>query len=136
MIKADKIVEAFISKLKANNYFSDKKIACAYSYSVKPTVLNRVMLAVGLENIELSDASVGQNVKAGSYSIFVDAFIPFEKYDTAGQEIVSEICKSIIDYNIVSISVSETKVSRTAQCLVLRTVLTFNDELCFDTEVD
>lgn len=136
MIKADNIIDDFIAKIRANQYFSDKKVVCAYPYSVKPTVLKKVVVAAGIKEIHLSDASVGQNVKAGSYSVFADAFIPFALSDTVPRQIVSEICKSVIKDNIVSVYVSEIKASRTAQCLVLRMDLTFNDELCFDTEVN
>ena len=131
MIKAESILSAFLSRMLDDKYFADVQITRAYPNAIKPTILKNTAVAVGIKSIELDENSIRENVKAGTFSIFTDIFIPFDSDKSVPESIVFRICKDVSDFNIVSISISEIKANSLVQCYVMRAVFTFNNELCF-----
>ena len=131
MIKADYILHEFLSRILDDRFFSNIQITRAYPKAVKPTVLENVAVAVGIKSIELDENSINENVKAGTFSIFTDIFLPFEFDQTVPESIVFRICKDVSDFNIVSIQISEIKANSLAGCYVMRAVFTFNNQLNF-----
>ena len=131
MIKAESILNEFISRMLDDKYFTDIQITRAYPNTMKPTILKNTAVAVGIKSIELDENSINEHIKAGSFSVFTDIFLPFESDKTVPESIVFRICKDVSDFNIVSISISEIKVNSLAQCYVMRAVFTFNNELGF-----
>lgn len=128
MIFPDEIIDDFIGRLKLNAYFDDKKIMRAFPHSVKPTLPRRAAVVAGIKEIALDEASIGENVKRGSISIYANIYIPFTLNGVNAEKIVCQICKSIDDFNIASIRVSETAPDMKTECYVTKTVFTFNDE--------
>ncbi|MDE5996349.1 MAG: hypothetical protein K2G56_05460 [Eubacterium sp.] len=131
MIKAENILNKFISRILDDRYFADVQVTRAYPNAVKPTILKNTAVAVGIKSIELDDNAINENVKAGTFSVFTDIFLPFESDQTVPESIVFRICRDVSDFNIVSISISEIKANSLAQCYVMRAVFTFNNELSF-----
>ena len=131
MIKAENILSDFTALLEADDYFSDTRIIRAYPDEIKPTLLKKAVIAVGLRSIEVEDGSVGQSVKSGSYGIFADIFVPYSHDKKAMEQIVFRICRDISQLNIVAIEVSGISVNTTAECFVMHCLFTFNDEICF-----
>ena len=131
MIKAENILNEFLSRILDDKYFADIQITRAYPNAFKPTILKNTAVAVGIKSIELDENSINENVKAGIFSVFTDIFLPFESDKTVPESIVFRICRDIADFNIVSIHISEIKANSLAQCYVMRAVFTFNNELCF-----
>ena len=131
MIKTENILSDFMNKLEADDFFEDVRLTRAYPDVIKPTQLKKAVVAVGIKSIEVDENSVGQNIKSGSYSIFADIFVPYS-YDKQGMEqIVFRICRDIAELNMVAIEVSGITVNSTAECFVMKSVFTFNDEICF-----
>lgn len=131
MIKADCILHEFLSRILEDRFFADIQITRAYPKAVKPTILKNIAVAVGIKSIELDENSINENVKAGSFSVFTDIFLPFAFDKTVPESIVFRICRDVSDFNIVSIQISEIKADSLVGCYVMRAVFTFNNELSF-----
>lgn len=131
MIKAENILNEFLSRILDDRYFADIQITRAYPNSFKPTILKNTAVAVGIKSIELDENSLNESVKAGSFSVFADIFLPFEYDKAVPESIVFRICRDVSDFNIVSISISEIKANSLAQCYVMRAIFTFNNEIEF-----
>lgn len=131
MIKAESILHEFLSRILDDRFFADIQITRAYPDVIKPTLLKNAAVAVGIESIELDENAISENVKAGSFSVFTDIFIPFQFSKAVPESIVFRICRDVADFNIVSIKISEIKANSLAQCYVMRAVFTFNNEIGF-----
>ena len=131
MIKTENILSDFMDRLAADEFFENVKITRAYPDVIKPTQLKKAVVAVGIRNINVDENSVGQDIKSGSYSIFANIFVP-HSYDKQGiEKIVFRICRDISELNVVAIEISSITANSTAECLVMQSVFTFNDEICF-----
>ena len=134
MIKTEHILTDFMDILEADEFFKNARITRAYPDTVKPTRLKKATVAVGIKNIEVDESSVGQSVKSGSYSIFADIFVPYTYDKQSFERIVFRICADISELNLVAIEVSGISADPTAECYMMKSVFTFNDELCFKGE--
>lgn len=131
MIKAENILPDFIGKLEADDFFKNVRLTRAYPDEIKPTQLKKAVVAVGLKNIDVDENSVGQDIKSGSYSVFADIFVPYSFNKQSFEEIVFRICKDISELNLVAIEISGIKADTTAECYMMKSLFTFNDEICF-----
>lgn len=131
MIFIDNFLEEFIKKIKSNSFFDDKKVIRSYPVSVKETLLKQPVIAISFKDIDVDENSVGENVKLGFCSISANIYIPFLCKNITSEKIVSEIAKSVDDFNILSIKVTETLEDSVTECYVTKTVFTFNGEFKF-----
>lgn len=131
MIKTENILSDFINKLEADEFFENIRITRAYPDRIKPTLMKKAAVAVGIKNIEVDENSVGQNIKSGSYSIFANIYVPHSSDKRSFEQIVFRICRDIAELNVVAIEISAVTADATAECLVMKSVFTFNDEICF-----
>lgn len=131
MIYLENIVNEFISKIEKNDFFSDKKVIRSYPVSFKQTLLKNPVIAVSFKDINMDENSVGENVKSCVYSISANIYVPFLCSNITAEKIVSEICKSIDDFEILGIKVSKTTSDSVTECYVTETVFTFNGETQF-----
>lgn len=136
MLYPDKIADSFIKLVAANDYFDDKRVVKAYPEATKPTLLKHAVIAVGIKEINIDEASVGESVKRGSVSVFANIYIPFCVHDVRCEEVVSQICRAACDWSIISISASEMTADVKTQCRILKTVFTFNGEIFFGGDDD
>ena len=134
MIKAEKMLDCFMDRLKADSYFDSIKIIRAYPHSVKPTLLKNAVVAAGIRNIELEGESVMQNVRTGKYSIFTDIFVPCSFERRALEDIVFRISADVAKLNVASIEISAASSFHTEECFSMRAVFTFHDEIGFEEE--
>lgn len=131
MIKTENILSDFIDRLEADKFFENIKIIRAYPDEIKPTLLKKAVVALGIKSIDVDESSLGQNIKSGSYSIFADIFVPYSHDKQSMEQIVFRICRNISELNLVAIEVSGITANTTAECFVMKSVFTFNDEICF-----
>lgn len=131
MIKAENILSDFIGRLEADDFFEDIRISRAYPDEIKPTQLKKAVVAVGIKNIEVDENSVGQDIKSGSYSVFADIFVPHSFDKQSFEKIVFRICTDICELNLVAIEISGVTFNTTAECYMMKSLFTFNDEICF-----
>ncbi len=134
MAYLDNIVNQFIEKVKKNDFFNNKKVIRSYPSSTKYTLLKEPVIAVSFKDVNLNENAVGENVKSGSYSISANIYIPFlcgNSGNVTAEKIVSEICKSVDDFDILGIKISKTISDSITECYITETVFTFNGELEF-----
>ena len=131
MIYPNRIIEDFIYKLRENDYFYDKKIVRAYPVEAKETLIKAPIISVGIKEMKFDESSIGDNIKFGNISVGANIYIPFSANDITSEEIVCELCKSVDEFNIVSIKASEIKANTDLNCFIVKTVFTFNDEIQF-----
>ena len=131
MMKAQNILADFIERIKADEYFGDIRVTRAYPDTVKPTLLKKAVVAVGIKSIDIDENSIGQDIKAGSYSVFSNIYVPYFFDKRAMEQIVFRICRDISDLNIVAIEISKISANSVAECFVMKAVFTFNDNLSF-----
>lgn len=131
MIKAENILSDFIGKLEADDFFKDVRLTRAYPDCIKPTQTKKAAVAVGIKNIGVDENSVGQDIKSGSYSVFADIFVPYSFDKQSFEKIVFRICKDISELNLVAIEISGVTADTTAECYIMKSLFTFNDEICF-----
>lgn len=136
MIRAESILNEFLNRILDDKFFADIQITRAFPDAVKPTILKNAAVAVGIKSLELDENSINESIKSGSFSVFADIFIPFDYGRIVPETIVFRICRDVSDFNIVSISISEIEASSLAQCYIMRTVFTFNNQLSFGGESD
>ena len=134
MIKTKNILADFIARLETDEFFKNVRITRAYPDSIKPTQLKKAIIAVGIKNIEVDENSLGQDIKSGSYSIFADIFVPYSYDKQTFERIVFRICADISELNLVAIEISGVTANTTAECYVMKSVFTFNDEISFKGE--
>ena len=134
MIKTKNILADFIARLEADEFFKNVRITRAYPDAIKPTQLKKAVIAVGIKNIEVDENSLGQDIKSGSYSIFADIFVPYSYDKQTFERIVFRICADISELNLVAIEISGVTANTTAECYVMKSVFTFNDEISFKGE--
>ncbi|MGN0522375.1 MAG: hypothetical protein ACI4IQ_07040 [Eubacterium sp.] len=135
-MKINKCVDAFIERLKASPCFEDIKILGAYPCSVKPTQLTKTVIAVGLCDIDMSSSGLGEDSRAGCYSVFADIFLPWKADNAVMSDIFKNICAAVYDLNIIGIKAQRITVDNTTGSYVLKSVFTFNDEIDFGGDGD
>lgn len=133
MINAEKIVTEFIELLEQNEYFSDKKIVSAFTRAVKPTVIKQVYIACGMLELNADNASLGEDVKAGSVRLFADIYVPWKTTDFDMQQAVCKIVSSVEGFCITSVYAGEQYQDSDTQCIVQRVALTISDIMSFES---
>ncbi|MCD7723314.1 MAG: hypothetical protein LUH82_05130 [Clostridiales bacterium] len=126
-------VDNFIELLNNNEYFENISIVKAFGTDTVETLPGCIYIAVGISEMNFSDRAAGQDVKAGEVQIFADIFIPYTVAPgaAAAQEIISEICSSIMDCNVLSIYVGKPYADSNTRCTVVESAYKFNDLICF-----
>ena len=134
MIRTENILSDFMDRLAADEFFENVKITRAYPDVIKPTQLKKAVVAVGIRNIVVDENSIGQDIKSGSYSVFADIFVPYSYDKQRMDQIMFRICRDISQLNVVAIEISGITANTAAECFVMKSVFTFNDEICFKEE--
>lgn len=133
MIDCTEIVSELAGKLKACEYFADKKVFAARQSKQKPTVPDKAAVVCGIAQIKARDVSLGQNIKAGEISVFADVCAPFHMrgfdFEQAAQEIIRAWCGA---QTPAAISVSEVRADADMQCFIMRVGVAFSDLLKTD----
>lgn len=135
-MRLDMILDEIINLIKKDDYFNDIKVAKAYPCSAVPTKITKCIVAFGFDEIRLNSNQLDEGTRAGSVSIFADIFIPIKQNSTKGVEIFSRLCNVLSVYNVASVSAERLAVDRQTQTYVLKTGITFYDELLFGGGTD
>lgn len=125
------VLKNVLAKIKAsleeNDYFDSIKITNAYVAEKKPTRLNCRVIALGIEKIDFNSSSVGQNYRTGDIRLFADVFLPACDDTSFYGEIICEICKSLYDYNVLSISADRIKYDTSVQAYIMKCTICLGD---------
>lgn len=135
MINLYSVSNDLITRLRQNSYFEDTVLCCSFPKTVKPTLLSHPAIAVSVCSVNFDEASLGDNVMAGTVSVSADVFIPaLLRNQISLDEFVSQICKSAAGMRIVSVSCEKPQSNKYAECIEQKIIITFNDEICFEEQ--
>ena len=132
MIIFKNLIEEKVEAIKANPFFADKKITVSYPYVKKPTFLENPVIAVGLFDMNLYAEHLGEDAPAGTVKVFCDCFFPYEFNASSRQEVLSEVCKSVIQAGALAVYADEPASSKATACIIRRLIFTFKDETDFN----
>ncbi|MGN1202222.1 MAG: hypothetical protein ACI4RF_02930 [Eubacterium sp.] len=128
-MKIESIIDELINLIKADDYFSKIKVIKAYPCTAAPTRIADETIALGMEEIKLSSASVDDSNRAGDVAVFADIFVPIKASNSRACNIFARLCRCFCSYNILSISAQRITVDVNTASYLLKTVFTFNDEI-------
>ncbi len=124
-------VSSFIERLKKCPDLDGVRILSSYPCAIKPTQLDRAVIAVGFCDADMSSSGLGEDSRAGCYSVFADIFLPWKKDNSVMGDIFKNICLCVGDMNILSIKADRIAVDKATASFVLKSVFTFNEEIDF-----
>lgn len=128
-MRLEKLLDRLIDIIKTDDYFADIKVMKAYPCAIAPTRILKDTVALGIEGVELLSVSVDDSNRAGDISVFADIFIPVKKDNGKAYEIFTELCRCLCIFNVIRISAQRIAVDANTASYVLKTVITFNDEI-------
>ena len=131
ILRLDNAVDKIKELLKSSSALSDAAIITVFPDRLKPTRLEKILVAVGIDELNLAPASLESSTKAGQLSIFADIFVPSSFGGGALLGTLSEICRALDDCCIVSIKAEKPFYNKDMQAVVLKTVITFSDRITF-----
>jgi hypothetical protein len=134
MMNINSLLDDMLEKINANSFFDDMKIIKAYPCSVKPTRLNNVYISLGINKIDIKPYEIDDVNKAGEVSVFADIFVPIRMDNACMSEIFSRLCTVLEEYNVIGISADRITADNDIQAYVLKTSITFSDEVIFGGE--
>lgn len=123
-----------VSVIRLDSFFDDMKLVNAYPFQAKPTQLRYPVISICMGNMNLTSAEIGAGSRAGSVSLFVDIYIPFNYSKSDMCEIFSHICASLDDYCIEKISSQRVEADKLTSCYVMKNEFVFNDRILFGGE--
>ncbi len=135
-MKFNGIVNNLISLVKKDKYFKEIEVVEAYPCREVATRLNRCIVVFGIDEVKMESYQVDDNARSGSVSIFADIFVPIRRSSRKAGEIFSKICCCLNIYNVISVSAERITVDKNTQTYVLKSKITFNDEIIFRSEED
>lgn len=127
----NEILNDLISILKEDRYFDHIKVICAYPYSEVPTRAKECCVAIGFDEVKMTSLQLESGERMGDVSVFADIFVPIKDDSRKTCDIFSRICKCFSVFNVVSIFSKRIEVDKNTQTYVLKTKITFNDEIVF-----
>lgn len=129
MRQLNKIVDDYINKLKESESLNGIDIIRAFPNTRKSTILNRPYITLGLTDIDLNRASVGEHEKCGTFGVFCNIHIPFKMEAALAEIIFSNICEAVLDFQLIKVKASPISYLKETDCYLLQTVFTFYDEI-------
>lgn len=130
------IVDNLISLIKKDGYFKDIEVAAVYPCRETATRLNRCIVVIGIDEVKVEPYQIDDSARAGNVSVFADIFVPVRENCRKAGDIFSKICCCLNAYNVVSISAERITVDKYTQTYVLKSKITFNDEIFFRSDED
>lgn len=134
MQKVSEITQQIFSALKQNPLFAQVDFCLAFPPVPKPTRLKRTVVAIALAGVTLSDISVGDMVKEGTYQLSFTVYCRCDTDKAQTEQLLCDLLCSVFAYNLCGASVSPTVYDSTLDCLCTQAVLTFHDEMDFGDE--
>lgn len=125
-----------VSAVKLDSFFDGIKLVDVYPFQFKPTGLDYPVAAVSVGNIELTSTQIGESGRAGSVSLFIDIYVPFNYGKKSICDIFSRICSCLSEYCIEKISAQRVTADKTTSCYVMKNEFVFNEEILFGGEED
>lgn len=130
-MRIDKITTELINAVKQNEYFNDINVIAAYPKGKKPTRLERICIAFGISEVNISSAYIDEHERTGTVTVFADIFVPL-KYDCGIMPVIfSKMCESLSGFNILSITAGRISTDSDIQAYLLKAAVTVGDIITF-----
>lgn len=127
----DEILIEIKEKFSQSSLFQGVKIIMAYENRSKPVRLANPVVALGIDSVELSSDSVGENSRSGEIKVFADIFVPTDSDVINPQEIFINICKLLACYNVLSVTAQRMVYDSQTQSYLLAASVCFRDMVDF-----
>lgn len=129
MLKLDSVIDALITEIKADDYFSGISVVKAYPCTPAPTRMTKETVALGIDEISFESMSVDENSRCGSVTAFIDVFVPIKTGSSRAVDIFTRLCGCFNSYNILSVRCERMTVDVNTASYLLKSAFTFNNEI-------
>ena len=130
-MRLDTVLDKLIGIIKGDVYFDNIKVIRAYPSDIKPTRLNCPYIALGLSEIDMSSSSIDSMQRSGMISVFADIYVSGRNDGAVIYDIFTRLCEMLSRFNVLSIKAERTQYDTYTQANVLKSVITFDDEITF-----
>ena len=121
----DEKIDETIETLKKDSFFDNMRLIKAYPCAIKPTRLEKNIIAVSPGETVMDNVSVGQGVLYGNYEIRFDIFVSQRHGAESLAEIASRVIHGLLFKHPAKIEVSNTSAYNAIGAFTLRCTLTF-----------
>lgn len=127
----DTIIDQLIDVIKKDKYFDNIRVINAYPFKTKPTRITKAYVALGIYEINMKSYNIDDSQRRGEVSVFADIFVPVHSDNGYISEIFMHLCDALKCFNVLSVSASGITADSDIQAVVMKTVITFDDEIHF-----
>ena len=133
------LAETLVSALSKDTNFNDITFVVAYENDIKPTPLNKPIVAISVKGCEISEKlqetlSTGEitltNKREMNTTLSADIYLPYTMGGSAGHKIFDRIATYLLftkKYNISKSVCYNTEYDSNCEAIILRTQFTFNN---------
>ena len=133
------LAETVKSAISSNSGFSDVTIVMAYENEIKPTPIDKPIVAISVKNCEISGKldkvlDNGLTVETDDREVFttISAYIylPYSKSGNEGHKLFDKIATFLLytkDYNITKATCSKADYDNNCEAIILRTQFVFKN---------
>ena len=130
-MRLDNILDELIGVIKADDAFKAVKVIKAYPFDIKPTRLACPYIALGFSEIDMHSGSIDSSQRQGQVSVFADIYVSGRQDGESIYDIFTRLCEVLSCFNVLSIKTQRTEYDAYTQSNVLKSVISFNDEIAF-----
>lgn len=130
--------QELVTRFSESGHFDDINLVVAYENKIKPTPLDKPIVAISVKSCEIDDKGTttletGEVVKVDSRAIHltlsIDIYLPYSKGGSAGYEIFDRIATFLLYTEKLPITKAlcyEADYDATCQAIIIRTIFTLS----------
>lgn len=122
-------VTQVLAKLRDSAAMQGVDFCRAYPNQMKPSRLLRPVVAVCLAEMDGTSDAVGEESRAGQIALRFDLYAPPAAGTGALQQVLSGICRTLLDRRVCAVSAGAPQADTYTGCLHLQATLTYREDL-------
>lgn len=122
-------VTQVLAKLRDSAALQGVDFCRAYPNQMKPSRLLRPVVAVCLAEMDGTSDAVGEESRAGQIALRFDLYAPPAAGTGALQQVLSGICRTLLDRRVCAVSAGALQADTYTGCLHLRATWTYREDL-------
>lgn len=139
MTTSGNIADNIVSSLSSNAIFDDVTFVVAYENEIKPTPVEKPIVAVSVKKCEIGDR-LTETLETGeittttkrnvNVSVSGDIYLPYSMGGSAGHKLFDRLATFFLftsNYNVTKVSCSEADYDSNCEAIILRTQFVFNE---------
>lgn len=126
----DPVAQA-LQVLRSSDALQGVDFCRAYPNQMKPSRLERPVVAVCLAETDSAGDAVGENSQAGQVALRFDLYAPPAQGTRCLQQILSGVCSTLLDHRVCAVSAGAPGADKYTGCLHLRTTLTYREDIAY-----